>query len=82
MVVNRFYQEAIVNFALAPFFDVWYYEVDVDEVLEAFKRSSKKDKKRTQKVVEKALYSTQEHTMEKLTEFVDGRRQIRNDPYF
>jgi uncharacterized protein (DUF2252 family) len=80
MIVNRSYQKAIANFALAPFLDVWYYEVAVDEVLEAFKRSSKKDKKSAQKVVKKALYSTQEHTMEKLTEFVDGRRQIRNDP--
>ena len=80
MVVNRSYQEAIVNFALAPFLDVWYYDVAVDDVLEAFKRSSRKDKKSAQKVVKKALYSTQEHTMEKLTETVDGRRRIRNDP--
>ncbi len=80
MVVNRSYQEAIVNFALAPFLDVWYYDVAVDDVLEAFKRSSRKDKKSAQKVVKKALYSTQEHTMEKLTETVGGRRRIRNDP--
>jgi len=80
IVVNRCYQEAIVNFALAPFLDVWYYDIEVDEVLEAFKRSSWKDKKSAQKVVKKALYSTQEHTMEKLTEIVGGRRRIRNDP--
>jgi uncharacterized protein (DUF2252 family) len=52
----------------------------VNEVLEAFKRSSWKDKKSAQKVIKKALYSTQEHTMEKLTEIVGGRRLIRNDP--
>jgi len=80
MVVNRCYQEAIVNFSLAPFLDVWYYDVAVDEVLEAFKRSSRKDKKSAQKVVKKALYSTQEHTMGKFTEIVGGRRRIRNDP--
>jgi uncharacterized protein (DUF2252 family) len=80
MVVNRSYQEAIVNFASATFLAVWYYDVAVNEVLEAFKRSSWKDKKSAQKVIKKALYSTQEHTMEKLTEIVGGRRLIRNDP--
>ena len=47
MIVNRSYQKAIANFALAPFLDVWYYEVAVDEVLEAFKRYHlRKTKKR------------------------------------
>ena len=80
MVVNRCYQEAVVNFSLAPFLDVWYYDVAVEEVLEVFKSSSRKDKKSAQKAVKKALYSTQEHTIEKLTEIVSGRRRIRNDP--
>jgi uncharacterized protein (DUF2252 family) len=80
MDVNKCYQEAIVNFSLAPFLDVWYYDVAVEEVLEVFKRSSRKDKKSAQKAVKKALYSTQEHTIEKLTEIVSGKRRIRNDP--
>jgi uncharacterized protein (DUF2252 family) len=54
------------------------YDVAVEEVLEAFKRSSRKDRESVQKVVKKALYT--DHTMEKLTEFVGGRRQIRNGP--
>ena len=80
MVVNRCYQKSIANFTLAPFLDVWYYDVEVAGVLEVFDRSSRKDRESVKKVVKKALYSTQEHTMEKLTEFVGGRRQIRNDP--
>lgn len=80
MVVNRSYQKSIANFALFPFLDVWYYEVEVDEILEVFDRSSQKDRESIQKVVKKTLYRTQEHTMEKLTEFVCGRRRIRNDP--
>jgi uncharacterized protein (DUF2252 family) len=65
---------------LAPFLDVWYYDVEVDEVLEVLDRSSRKDRESVQKVVKKTLYSTQEHTMEKLTESVVGRRRICNGP--
>ncbi len=80
MVVNRCYQKSIANFALAPFLDVWYYDVKMDEVLKVFDRFPRKDKKSAQKVVKKALDSTEKHTMEQLTELVGGRRQIRNDP--
>jgi|GEM_PF-2702413 hypothetical protein len=48
--------------------------------LRSFDRFSRKDRERVQKVVKKALYSTQEQTMEKLTEFVNRRWRIRNDP--
>jgi hypothetical protein len=33
------------------------YDVAVEEVLEAFKRSSRKDRESVQKVVKKALYT-------------------------
>lgn len=80
MVVNRCYQKSIANFALVPFLDVWYYDVEVDEILEVFDRFSRKDRESVKKVVKKALYSTQKQTMEKLTEFVGRRWRIRNDP--
>ena len=80
MIVNTCYQKSIANFAQANFLDVWYYDVEVDEVVKVFDRSSQKDRKSAQKVIKKALYSTQEHTMEKLTELVGGRRRIRHDP--
>jgi Uncharacterized protein conserved in bacteria (DUF2252) len=53
MVVNRSHQKSIANFALSPFLDVWYYEGDVDEILEVFERSSRKDRESIQKVVKK-----------------------------
>jgi uncharacterized protein (DUF2252 family) len=82
MAVNKYYRRAIVNLAKAPFLDVWYYDVEVDEVLEVFERTPKKDRKSAQKVVIKASENTQEHTMEKITELVDGKRRIRNTPPF
>lgn len=80
MAVSRYYRDAIESLSQAPFLDVWYYDVEVDEVLKVFEKSSRKDRKSVQKVVMKASESTQEHTMEKLTEVVDGRREIRNNP--
>jgi hypothetical protein len=44
MVVNRCYRKSIANFALVPFLDVWRYDVGVDEVLEVFDKSSRKDR--------------------------------------
>jgi len=58
MVVNRYYQKSIANFALVPFLDVCYYDVEVDEILEVFDRFSRKDRESIQKVVKKAPYST------------------------
>lgn len=80
MAVNTYYREAMANLTQAPFMDVWYYELEVDRVLKFFERSSKKDIKSAQKVVRQASVSTEEHTMEKLTEVVDGKRRIRNNP--
>lgn len=82
MAVNKYYRRAIVNLAKAPFLDVWYYDVEVDEVLEVFERTPKKDRQSAQKVVIKASENTQEHTMEKITELVDGKRRIRNTSPF
>ncbi len=36
MVVNRCYQKSIANFALAPFLDVSYDDVEADEILDVF----------------------------------------------
>jgi len=82
MVIVRYYCRAMARFARTPFLDVWYYLMEMKEVLKAFERSSEQDKKSVQKVVEKALENTQEFTMEKYTEVCDGRRRIRNAPPF
>ena len=42
----------------------------------------RKIEKASKKWLKRHYYSTQEQTMEKLTEFVGGRRRIRNDPPF
>jgi hypothetical protein len=57
MVVNRYYQKSIANFALVSFLDVWDYDIEVGEILEVFDRFSRKDIENIQKVVKKALYS-------------------------
>lgn len=74
------YQNAMLRLARASALDVWYFHVEVDRVLEAFERSSGKAGKSARKMVKKARRRTHEQTMEKLTEVVDGRRQILNDP--
>jgi uncharacterized protein (DUF2252 family) len=78
--VTASYRDAMLRFSKAPVLDVWYFYVEVDRVLEAFKRSSGQAGKRVRKVVKKARKRTQEQTLEKLTRLVDGRRQFLNDP--
>lgn len=80
MAVCRYYLKAMTRLAQIAFLDVWYYQVEVDKVLEVFKRSSQQARKNAQSVAKKARERTQSRTMEKLTEVIDGRRQIRNDP--
>jgi uncharacterized protein (DUF2252 family) len=80
MIVTRSYQKAIENFVLVPALDVWYYELEISEVVKALSKSSQKDKKNAKKVLKEALYSTELHTMEKLTEIAHGKRQIKNNP--
>ncbi len=78
--VTASYQNAMLRLARASALDVWYFHVEVDRVLEAFERSSGKAGKNARKMVKKARRRTHEQTMEKLTEVVDGRRRILNDP--
>jgi uncharacterized protein (DUF2252 family) len=59
---------------------VWYYHVEADKVLEVLERSSKKAKKSARKMVKKARRRTHAQTLDKLTEEVDGRRRLLNDP--
>jgi uncharacterized protein (DUF2252 family) len=74
------YRDAMLRFSQAPVLDVWYFYMEVDRVLEAFKSSSGQAGKRVRKMVKKARKRTQEQTLEKLTKLVDGRRQFLNDP--
>lgn len=60
--------------------DVWYYHIEVETVLDVFDKYSKQGAESAKKMVKKARRKTHAQTMEKLTEYVDGRRQIINDP--
>jgi len=80
VVVSRTYRKAMGRFAQERIMDVWYYQVEADTVLDVFDQHSKQGAKSAAKMVKKAQRKTHEQTMENLTEYVDGRRQIINDP--
>jgi uncharacterized protein (DUF2252 family) len=80
VAVSRAYRWAIRQLAQMPTLDVWYYHVEADKVLEVLERSSKKAKKSARKMVKKARRRTHAQTLDKLTEEVDGRRRLLNDP--
>ena len=79
-LVARVYREAMHRFAKESVLDVWYYHVEAEQVLALFDQHSQKGAKITRKMLKKARAKTREATLEKLTEIVDGRRQIINDP--
>jgi uncharacterized protein (DUF2252 family) len=79
-LVARVYREAMHRFAKESVLDVWYYHVEAEQVLALFDQYSKKGAKSTKKMLRKARTKTREATLEKLTEVVDGKRQIVNDP--
>jgi len=74
------YRLAMGKFSEAHTLDVWYYHINVDAVLDVFKRSSKKGQKSAQKIVDKASRKTHQQTLEKLTRFEEGRRRIISNP--
>ncbi len=80
MAVAETYRRAMERFSEMPTLNVWYYHVDEADVLKVFDSSSKRAKKGARKMMKKAHSRTQAQTLEKLTEMVDGRRRILNDP--
>jgi uncharacterized protein (DUF2252 family) len=68
------------QFAQMALLDVWYFHVDADNVLDVFDTYAGKGAKRARKTMQKARSHTRERTLEKLTEVVDGKRQIVDDP--
>ena len=79
-IVSKTYRESMNRFAQASLLDVWYFHVDADSVLKVFDKYAKKGAKSAQKTVKKARSRTRQRTLEELTEVIDGRRQIVNDP--
>jgi uncharacterized protein (DUF2252 family) len=79
-LVARAYRGFMQRFAKMTTLDVWYFHVAAEQVLDLFEEYSAKGAKSTQKMLKKARRKTHEQTLEKLTEVVDGKRQIINDP--
>ena len=80
VVVSQYYRKAMQRFSEKRILDIWYFHVEAEAVLDVFDQHSKQGAKSAEKMVKKARRKTHEQTLEKLTEFVDGRRQIINDP--
>lgn len=78
--IARIYTYAMGKFSEMQTLDVWYYHVDADSVLAVFEKTSKRGKKRANKLVAKARSRTHQQTMEKLTRMESGRRRIISDP--
>jgi len=79
-LVARVYQEAMGRFSKLPILDTWYFQIEAEQVLSLIERYSKKYAKSAKRTFKKASGKTQEATVEKLTEVVDGRRRFINDP--
>jgi uncharacterized protein (DUF2252 family) len=78
----RAYRRTMTRFAEMDTLDVWYFYVDADALQDVFAdRTTKKRRKRAQKLIDKARSKTQAQTLAKLTYIdEDGRRQIRHEP--
>jgi uncharacterized protein (DUF2252 family) len=77
--VAKKYRKAITAFAGMLTLDLWYYYVDAERLLRAF-HNSKKELKILKKTIKKARTRTEEQSLERFTEIVDGKRQFVNNP--
>ena len=75
------YGRAMDHFSKMNTLEQWYFHINVEAVQRVFKeRSSKKGRKSAKKMVKKAERHTHGQTLEKLTQFHNGQRQIVSDP--
>jgi uncharacterized protein (DUF2252 family) len=78
----RKYREAMREFASMHTLDVWYANVDIEELRDEYSdRVSKKQRKRGQKMLDKTRSRTSLGSLDKLTELVDGKRRIKERPH-
>ena len=75
------YRKAMRSLAEARTLDVWYFHVDEKKLQHLYDdHSSKKVRRITEKIIDKAKTRTQERAIEKLTVVENGRRYIKSDP--
>ena len=81
MGTSSYYRQAMRTFAGQRNLDVWYARLDVERVLDQWDKAvSPGEAKRVQRNVVRAESRDSLRAFSKLTERVDGRVQIRNDP--
>ncbi len=77
------YRLAMAEFAEMRVIDVWYAILNAEDILALVKdRGTKRHRKRVSKTIAKARSKNSLHVLSKLTELVEGRYRIRNDPPF
>ncbi len=75
------YRLAMRGFAGMTNLQVWYARLDLQEQLEQFRQSQPaRNLRQTEKAVSKAFTRDSVQALSKLTEVIDGRRQIINQP--
>ncbi len=78
--VAQAYTQAMDHFSQMPTLEQWYFQVNVDAVMQVFEKSSKKGKKSFWKMIKKARSHTHRETLEKLTRYEAGQRRIASEP--
>ena len=77
--VAKKYRKAVTTFANMLTLDLWYYYVDAEMFLKAF-RNSKKESKILKKAIKEAYTKTEKQSLKKNTLIVNGQRQFVNNP--
>jgi len=75
------YRTAMRGFAEQPFLDLWYANLDIEQVIGEFRSQMKAKRfKATEKLLAKAHTRDSMRALGKLTTVVEGRRRIISDP--
>jgi len=72
------YRQAMIKFTADNTVDIWYAHLTMDQILAGLPK--KKDRKKTEKLSEKAQSKGSLSAMAKLTETVDGKVRIKSQP--
>lgn len=80
LVVCRSYRESMQRFSQTSILNIWYYQVEANSILKVFDKYARQSSKSARKTIKKARAHTGQRTLKKLTQVVDGRLQIVNDP--
>lgn len=78
--IVRAYGEAISKFSKQPLLDVWYFQMNAEQVVQGLEADYEKQAHRARSAMKKARGRTHQATLDKLTESVDGGRRFVNNP--